>query len=184
MWCLQTRTLFQGTVSSLRAVVVYMICPHTHCPSLGPSLEHPPHCLLHGRDRYPSCPAGFWLGCWTYFGQWYMNRYDILWASPGGSVVKGPPAVQKPQEMQVWSLGWEDPLKEEMATHSSILLSWRIPWTEEPGGLQSMGSHRVRHDWNSCTPENCYGTAPHGKIRPIQMLLVRQRRRRFICWKL
>ena len=41
--------------------------------------------------------------------------------------------------------GWEDPLEEGMATHSSIL-DWRIPWTEEPGGLQSMGSHRVRHD--------------------------------------
>ena len=48
--------------------------------------------------------------------------------------------------MWVWSLGREDPLEEEMATHCSIL-SWRIPWTEEPGGLQSMVSQRVRHDW-------------------------------------
>ena len=48
------------------------------------------------------------------------------------------------QETQVQSLGWEDPSEEEMATHSSIL-TWRIPWTEEPGGLQSMGSQRVRH---------------------------------------
>ena len=48
-------------------------------------------------------------------------------------------------ETRVQSLGWEDPLEEEMATHSSIL-AWKIPWTEEPGGLQSMGSHRVRHD--------------------------------------
>ena len=47
--------------------------------------------------------------------------------------------------MQVQSLGWEDPLEEGMATHSSIL-AWRIPRTEEPGGLQSMGLHRVRHD--------------------------------------
>ena len=46
----------------------------------------------------------------------------------------------------VWSMDWEDPLEKEMATHSSIL-AWRIPWTEEPGGLQSMGSQRVRHDW-------------------------------------
>ena len=82
MWCLQTRILFQGTVSSLRATVVYMICAHIHCPSLGPSLEHLPHCLLHGRDRYPSCPTGFWLGCWTYFGQWYMSRYDIHFGLP------------------------------------------------------------------------------------------------------
>ena len=44
--------------------------------------------------------------------------------------------------MRVQSLGWEDPLEEEMATHSSILV-WRIPWTEEPGGLQSMGNQRA-----------------------------------------
>ena len=48
--------------------------------------------------------------------------------------------------MQVLSLGGEDPLEEEMATHSSIL-AWRIPWTEEPGRLQSMGSQRVGHDF-------------------------------------
>ena len=49
------------------------------------------------------------------------------------------------QETWVRSLGWEDPLEKEMATHSSIL-AWRIPWTEEPGGLQSMGLQRVGHD--------------------------------------
>ena len=48
-------------------------------------------------------------------------------------------------ETQVRSLGWEDALEKEMATHSSIL-AWRSPWTEEPCGLQSMGSQRVRHD--------------------------------------
>ena len=48
-------------------------------------------------------------------------------------------------EMWVRSLGLEDPLEEEMTTHSSIL-AWRIPWTEEPSRLQSMGSQRVRHD--------------------------------------
>jgi len=48
-------------------------------------------------------------------------------------------------ETWVQSLGWEDPLEKEMATHSSIL-AWRIPWTEEPGGLQSTGSQRVGHD--------------------------------------
>ena len=47
--------------------------------------------------------------------------------------------------MQFQSLGWKDPLEEEMATHSNIL-AWRIPWTEEPGGLQSMGSHQFGHD--------------------------------------
>ena len=49
------------------------------------------------------------------------------------------------QETQDRSLGWEDPLEEETASHSSIL-AWRIPWTEEPGGLQSMGLQRVGHD--------------------------------------
>ena len=48
-------------------------------------------------------------------------------------------------ETQVQSLGWENPLEKEMATHSSII-AWEIPWTEERGGLQPMGSQRVRHD--------------------------------------
>ena len=50
-------------------------------------------------------------------------------------LVKNLPAMQ---EKWVWSLGWEDPLEKEVATHSSIL-AWEIPWTEQPGGLQSMG---------------------------------------------
>ena len=50
------------------------------------------------------------------------------------------------QETQVWSLGLEDPLEKGIATHSNIL-AWKIPWTEEPGGLQSMGLKRVKHDW-------------------------------------
>jgi len=60
-------------------------------------------------------------------------------------MVKNPPAKQETQEMWVRSLGREDPLEKEMATHSSTL-AWEIPWTEEPGGLQSMGSQRVRHN--------------------------------------
>ena len=56
--------------------------------------------------------------------------------------VKNPPAVQ---ETQVQSLGWEDPLEEELATHSSIL-AWENPWREEHGGVQSMGSQRVGHE--------------------------------------
>ena len=65
---------------------------------------------------------------------------------PGGSMVKNLPAMQEEsQEMQVQSLSWEDSLEEGMATHSSILAG-RIPWTEEPGWLQSIGLQRVRHD--------------------------------------
>ena len=63
-------------------------------------------------------------------------------ASQVAQTVKNLPAVQ---ETLVQSLGLEDPLEKGMATHSSIL-AWRIPWTEEPGGLQSMGSQRVGHD--------------------------------------
>ena len=59
--------------------------------------------------------------------------------------VKYPPAKQEPQEIRAQSLGQEDLLEEEMATHSSVL-AWRIPGTGEPGGLPSMGSHRVGHD--------------------------------------
>ena len=62
---------------------------------------------------------------------------------PGGSTVKNLLAMQ---ETWIQSLGWEDPLEEDMATHS-IILAWRIPWTEEPGWLQSTGSQRIRHDW-------------------------------------
>ena len=60
----------------------------------------------------------------------------------GGLVVKNLPAMQ---ETWVQSLGQEDPLEKEMATHSSIL-AWRIPWTKEPGRLQSMGLQRIGHD--------------------------------------
>ena len=54
------------------------------------------------------------------------------------------------QETQVQSLSWRDPLKKEMASHSNIL-AWRIPWTEEPGRLQSMGSQRIGHNWANIT---------------------------------
>ena len=65
-----------------------------------------------------------------------------LWASLVAQTVKRLPMRQ---ETQVLSLGGADPLEKEMATHATIL-AWRIPWTEEPGGLQSMGSQRVGHD--------------------------------------
>ena len=80
---------------------------------------------------------------------------------PGGS---DGPAVW---ETQVQSLGQEDPLEKEMETHS-IILTWRIPWTEEPGRLQSMGSQRVWHDWATKRTHYlslllfvCFGAFPH-----------------------
>ena len=66
----------------------------------------------------------------------------MLGPSLVAQTVKTPPAMW---EAWVQSLGWEDPLEKETATHTSIL-AWRIPWTEEPGRLQSMGSQRVGHD--------------------------------------
>ena len=64
---------------------------------------------------------------------------------PGGLVVKNLPTMQEMQKMWVQSLGWEDSLEEEIATRSSTL-AWKIPWTEESGRLQSMGSQRVGHN--------------------------------------
>ena len=73
----------------------------------------------------------------------YFRIYLIIFTS--GSVVKN---LLVKQEAQVWSLGWEDPLEKGMATHSSVLVR-RIPWTEEPGKLQSVWSQRVRHNWSA-----------------------------------
>ena len=70
----------------------------------------------------------------------YLDKSQQLWGFPGGSVVKNLPAVPETQETRVPSLGQEDPLEEEMATHSSIP-AWKIPWTEEAGGLQSVALH-------------------------------------------
>ena len=77
-------------------------------------------------------------------------RYYHYWASLVAQMVKNSPAVQETQEVWVQSQGGEDLLEKEMATHSSIL-AWEIPWTEEPGGLQSMQSQRVGH--NSVTKQ-------------------------------
>ena len=77
------------------------------------------------------CVCSFTLGCF------------MIWASQVALVVKNPLANSGDWETQVWSLGQEDTLEEGMATHSSIL-AWRIPWTEEPGGLQSLRSRKSR----------------------------------------
>ena len=78
-----------------------------------------------------------------------QEEYGSVWAQGGFS---GGPSGKEPvcqcwRQIQIQSLGQEDPLEEDVATYSS-LLAWRIPWTEEPGGLQSIGWQRVRHDWS------------------------------------
>ena len=86
--------------------------------------------------------------CKIFFCFWFMC---VARGFPGNSVKKKKKKkaiwpCMKMQKMQVRSLGWEDPLEKGTATHSSML-AWEIPWTAEPGGLQSMGSQRVGHDW-------------------------------------
>ena len=73
------------------------------------------------------------------------RKQRLFRASPSGTLVNNLSATWEPQEIQLQSLGREDALEEGIATHSSIL-ALRIPWTEEPGGLQSMGSQKSRHN--------------------------------------
>ena len=75
----------------------------------------------------------------------FSGSLPILFTSQMAQWVKNLPAMQEMLEFWVQFLGWEDPLEKGMPTHSSIL-AWRIPWMEEPGRLQSIGSQRVRHD--------------------------------------
>ena len=86
-----------------------------------------------------------------------FDIYTFPRGFPGGSVVKNPPANARDARDRLRSLSWEDALEEGMATHSSIL-AWRIPWTEEPGGLQSMGSQRVTTE--QLTHTSCRQEAP------------------------
>ena len=80
----------------------------------------------------------------------YVFHYNVKVGFSGGSAVKNLPAVQEVQKMRVWSLSQEDPLEEDMATHSNIL-AWRISWTEKPGRLQTLGLQRVGHNWSNLT---------------------------------
>ena len=80
--------------------------------------------------------------CWPLGGAWFQCRYGGFWTSLVAQTVKRLPTMW---ETRVRSLGQEDPLEKEMGTHSSILV-WKIPWTEKPGWLLSMGSQRVEHD--------------------------------------
>ena len=87
----------------------------------------------------------------------------MKWGFPGDSVVKNLPAIQ---ETQVKSLGQEDPLEKGMSNHFSIL-AWRIPWTEEPGGLQSIGSQNaepVRRAYNITACSRMTGVHPKQKV--------------------
>ena len=105
------------------------------------------HCCLHLPVLLP--PQVPWLCCfsrpWMPFSV-ILTTYILLQDSSVVQWVRNLPAMQESQEMWVWSLCLEDPLEEKMITHSNIL-AWVIPWTEEPGGLQSKGLQRVWHGW-------------------------------------
>ena len=152
----------------------------------GPGAQWPTHKQeplggLHGYHCRGSWDRSFiyffvWL-CWVFI---VMHRLSLpaflLWASLVFQSVKNLPALQ---ETWVRSPGWEDPLEKKMATHSSIL-AWRISWTEEPGGLQSMGSQRVGHAWVtntylltyfSCGEQGLLFVANHGLLTSLVSLV-------------
>ena len=111
--------------------------------------QNSPLSWKHRRTSIPLQPCcSEWPVGQQHWTTWGPVRNAESWTSPWASqmalVVKNPPEMW---ETRVQSLGWEDALEEGMAIHSSIL-AWRIPWTEEPGGLQSIGLQRVGHNWS------------------------------------
>ena len=111
-----------------------------------PTLSDPMDCSLPGSSIHGIFQAKYWSGVpLPLFTKSviFLNHDQLLAASLVAQIVKNLPAMQ---ETQVSSLDQEDPLEKSMATPSSIL-AWRSPWIEEYGGLQSMGSQRVGHDW-------------------------------------
>ena len=93
-------------------------------------------------------------------GSGFLQNWRAPWASPVAQSVKNTFAVR---ELQVRSLGGEDPLEEGMVTHSSVL-AWRIPWTEEPGRPQSIVSQRVGHGWSDSASPHLNGNSLWGGI--------------------
>ena len=123
----------------------------TSLPGFLIAFTHLSKCQRHGHPQYLLF-GGMWFTFYTVrwwllmeglLSEWFVVCCGLNWASLVAQRLKPLPAMW---ETWVRSLGREDPLEKEMATHSSIL-AWRIPWTEEPGGLQSMESQRVGHDW-------------------------------------
>ena len=107
--------------------------------------------ILHSIVQYYGWFASLqWGSEVSVFNHPNINCFSPLfleWASPVTEMVKNPPVMQ---ETGIWSLGWKDPLEKRLATHSSIF-AWRIPWTEEPGRLESMGLQKVGHNWATNT---------------------------------
>ena len=92
----------------------------------------------------------------------YLKTHSLTWAFLVAQMVKNLPAMHK---IWVQSLGRKNPLEKEMTTHSSIL-AWKISWTEEPGGLQSMAQQRVGHDWATNT-SNFFQQSARGSKKTV-----------------
>ena len=105
-------------------------------------LENSMDCIAPGDTKSQTRLSDFHFHCHVHAYKVLSGVLTRIGASLVAQRIKHLPAMQ---ETQVRFLGWEDPLEKKMATHSSVL-AWRIPWTEEPGGLQSTGSQRVGHD--------------------------------------
>ena len=106
-----------------------------------------------GMMNIRACELHHCRGCHPHGAQWQSTEKAPMLLKRVSEDDLGPQSDQNLQscpssEFWVWFLGWEDLLEEEMATHPSIL-AWRIPWTEEPGGLQPMGLQRVGHYWET-----------------------------------
>ena len=114
--------------------------PKSHNENYKEHLYPCPHLLYYSLTLSPS-PTFFSLELPLHTHHLFLPL-NSTWASLMAQLVKNPPAMQ---ETWVQSLSWEDPLEEGMATHPSIL-AWKIPWREEPGGLQSMQLQRIRPD--------------------------------------
>ena len=120
--------------------------------------KHDHHTRCHASQTSKMHPFGFSLQLSPYFRHYLLNLHLKSWLSlplksktgfPGSVSGKEPVCQCRrcKREIEVWSLGGEDPQEEEMATYSSIL-AWRIQWKEEPGRLQCTGSQRVEHAWS------------------------------------
>ena len=106
------------------------------------------------QDKFLNSNLWSWSFCFSWPPLLSLREF------PMAQWVKNRPAKQETSETWVQFLSWEDPLEEGMATHSSSL-TWKTPWTEEPGGLQSKGSQGVRHDWaTKHTQKGCRPRSP------------------------
>ena len=143
--CTWPRTSPHGVYSSLsRGPALLPMCllqSTAEGPHRAGRASSPPWRLTQESGELPP-HSWFWLDPEYYWKECLYINYSIskIWGFPGSSVAKNTLASQ---ETWVQSLGRDDPLEKEMATQSSIL-AWEIPWTEEPGGLQSMGSQKSR----------------------------------------